>query len=255
MRSLLPPEDRDLSDEDLEDLYASPGHGRHVRANFVMSLDGAIEVEGQTAALGSDDDHRVFATLRSLADVVLVGAETARREDYGPARLTPERRERRERRGQGRPPAIAVVTARGELDPQARLFSGGPDNPTPIVLTCEDADAQRRKALAEVADVVICGQHAVDPAVALSALRDRHLDRILCEGGPSLMTQLVAAGLVDELCLTLAPVLAGPGHKTLTAGLPFALPVSLRLERLLAGDDTLLACYRVVSRDLERTAS
>ena len=254
MRSLVPPGDRDLSDEDLEDLYGCPGPGRHVRANFVMSLDGAIEVEGQTETLGSEGDHRVFATLRSLADVVLVGAETARRENYGPARLTPERRQRRERRGQERPPAIAVVTARAALDPAARLFSGGPDDPAPIVLTCEDADPQRRQALAEVADVVICGQHTVDPAIALSALSGRHLDRILCEGGPSLMTQLVAAGLIDELCLTVAPLMAGPGHKTLTAGGAFARPVSLRLERLLEAEGALLAQYRI-DRDLERNAS
>ncbi len=245
MRSVVPPGDRDLTDEDLEDLYRPAGTGRHVRANFVTAVDGAVEVDGRTGGLGSDDDHRVFATLRALADVVLVGAETVRREGYGPARVAAGRRRRREARGQRPLPVVAVVTARALLDPQARLFAEGGEVPRTLVVTCEAASPERRRALAEVAEVVTCGGDSVDLAGALALLGARDLDRVLCEGGPTLVTQMMAGGLLDELCVTQSPLIAGPGRGQLTAGDSFASPIPLHLEGLLAGDGALAARYRI----------
>ncbi|HWG73870.1 MAG TPA: pyrimidine reductase family protein [Acidimicrobiales bacterium] len=246
----------ELSDEDIESLYAPPATGRHVRANFVASLDGAVEIKRRSGPLGSDDDHRVFVTLRALSDVVLVGAETARQESYGPAILSGDRRERRRQRDQAPLPPLAVVTGRALLDPASRMFrepeEGDPAGPRPIVITCEAAPEVRRRALSGVAEVVVCGGDAVDMATALDALVARGLRRVLCEGGPTLFTELVAGGLLDELCLTHAPLLAGPVRTGLTAGAPLRAPVSLHLDMLLAGDGALLARYQIDSRPKDK---
>jgi riboflavin biosynthesis pyrimidine reductase len=144
--------------------------------------------------------------LRGLADAVVVGAGTARAEGYGPVRL-PEP-VRAARRAAGRPavPPLVVVSRSLELDPAATMFEG-PERT--IVVTTTDAPADRRAALAAVADVVEAGEGAVDLAAALHHLRRRGHDVVLTEGGPTLLAELVDRDLLDELCLTLAPVLGG----------------------------------------------
>lgn len=100
---------------------------------MVQSLDGGVTSDDVSADLGSSADQEVFRTLRSLADVILVGAETVRKEDYGPPKLTVELQEQRESRGQQPLPEIAVVSASLALDPKSRLFE---DGHRPIVFTC-----------------------------------------------------------------------------------------------------------------------
>jgi riboflavin biosynthesis pyrimidine reductase len=223
-----------------------------VRANFVVSLDGAVETDGRSGSLGGADDREVLATLRAVADVVLVAAGTVRSEGYGPAWLTPERRARRLERGQPELPAIAVVTQSLALDPGARLFTerrdDQPDPPRPIVLTGAASPAAPRAALEAVADVVVCGDGEVDLIGSIAALAGAGLSRVLCEGGPRLLTALVADGVVDELCLTHAPILAGPGRATLTgpggSGDSWRAPSRFELVQLLEGDGVLMARYR-----------
>lgn len=202
--------------------------------NMVASLDGATAVDGVSGALGGPADRVVFHALRGVADVVLVAAGTARAEGYGPPRPRPD----------GAPgPRLAVVTRSGDLDPGARLFGGG----DPIVLTCEACPADRRAALAAVTEVVVAGVAQVDLALALAQLGARGAGVVLCEGGPTLNGQLVAADLVDEWCLTLAPVLAGGDAKRAAVGAPAAAPPSpLALDRVLVADegDALLRYVR-----------
>lgn len=234
----------DSSDVDLDEAYAYPAEAArasYVRSNFVSTVDGAAEFDGRSGPLGGDADRRVFRLLRWLSDVVLVGAGTARGENYGPVVIPPERRELRRAAGLAEVPPIAVVTARAALDPGARLFAV---QARPIVLTCEAAPAQRRADLADVAEVVLCGGETVDPALALAALADRGLTRILLEGGPSLHAQLGAAGLLDELCLTVAPLLAGPGRTGIGQGQPWAALRAMRLVQVLTEDDSLFLRYR-----------
>ncbi|MDQ6783345.1 MAG: pyrimidine reductase family protein [Actinomycetota bacterium] len=234
-----------IDPEAVEGLYRSP-RSPWVRANMVVSLDGAVELEGRSSALGSPDDRLVFTALRALADVVLVGSGTARAENYGPALVASPARARRLERGQTPAPPVAVLTNRADLDPDARLFTAGSDERArPILLTCQQAPEAARKALAERADVVICGQGSVDLRVALEQLRARGLPGVLCEGGPTIITGLLALGAVDELCLTQAPVVAGPDHLRLVAGAPLAGAVHARLIHLLAGDDALFARYQL----------
>src|SRR6185437_7770336 len=133
-------------------------------------------------------------------------------------------------------------------DPSAALFTEAADDARTIVLTCAAGDADVRAALDQVADVVICGDEDVDLAVARHALEERGLTRILNEGGPTLFGDLAAAGVVDELCLSLSPLLAGPGARRIVAGeLWPGDPRELELVSLLEDDGALFLRYRATS--------
>ena len=215
--------------------YAYPeGLGApHVRVNFVASTDGAVTVDGRSAGLGSDADRRVFGTLRELAEVVLVGAGTVRTENYGGAR--------KPTRGRADPPPIAVVTGSADLDPGARLFTD--TLVAPIVLTGPDAPADRLRAPAGGGRRRRRARPALPRGAVVGELGRRGLHRVLCEGGPRLFGDLVAADLVDELCLTVAPVLAAGDAGRIAAGPPGSPPRSLRLVGALEEDGVLLLRY------------
>lgn len=240
MRRLLPVPTAD--DVDLDAAYAVPlpPSGVHVRANMVASADGAATLDGRSEGLSSAADKRLFSVLRGLCDVVLVGSGTAVTEDYGPARPSPERREKRLAAGLAEVPPIAVISSSLPFAPTARLFAEAVVRP--ILLTTERAPAERRTALANVADVVAAGEQRVDLAAALDALAERGLRRVLCEGGPGLLTQLVAGGRLDDLCLTVAPSLVGEGGPHVLAG-ELAEPARLRLMHVLEDEGFLFLRY------------
>jgi len=177
-----------------------------VVANFVASLDGAVSVAGRSGGLGGPTDKAAFHALRAAADIVLVGAGTMRAERYGPARPSDEARARRRRAGRDEVPRIAVVSGSLDLDIDTPFFSAA--EARPIVVTHGGADRRRREKLATVADVLLAGESAVHPAGALGALGALGAGVVLAEGGPTLLGGLIAADLVDELCLTIAPLLA-----------------------------------------------
>ena len=180
--------------------------------------------------------------LRAHADVVLVGAGTARAEGYAGDRPDPGMLAVRRSHGLADAPRIVVVTAGAALDPESGLFTD--TQVPPLVLTCAAAPAERRAALADRAEVVVVGDDAVDVAAALDALADRGLQRVTCEGGPSLLGQVAAAGRLDELALTLAPVLLGGGSSRVLAG-PVLDPLPrLDLVSTLSVDDYLYLRYR-----------
>jgi riboflavin biosynthesis pyrimidine reductase len=237
----LLPERGSLDSDSLERLYAHP-ESRHLRVNFITSLDGGIEVDGRSGPLGGPPDRAAFMAMRAVADVVMVGARTARAEDYGPVRLGPDRVGRRAARGQGGDPPLAVVTAGADLDTGSRMFAG---DGRLIVYTTATA-VSRRPTLRRVADVVVCGDHIVDLHAVVADLRRRNLGRVLCEGGPSLTRGLFAADLVDELCLTLAPLLVGSAASSLSGAWPGTVPGRFELAGLVEGDGMLMARYRVV---------
>jgi riboflavin-specific deaminase-like protein len=214
-----------------------------VALNMVCTADGAtVDPSGRSGGLGGEADRQVFGTLRSIADVIVAGATTVRTEDYGPARLSPERQAARLAQGQEPVPHIAVVTASLRLDPAMRLFTTG--GPRPLVLTIEAADPTARERLAAVADVVVAGTDKVDWPVALRELEERVGARVvLVEGGPSVNGQLVVAGLIDELCLTIAPKIAGGKANRVAHGGPPARMVDMRLAHMLEDQGYLLLRY------------
>lgn len=210
----------------------------HLRSNFVTSLDGAVEVEGRSKELSSPSDQEVFGKLRMLSDVILVGAGTVRIENYNPMRLAAARRAWRRDHGLAENPTLAIVSSRLGLDPAARFLAEAPVRP--LIFTHAAAPAEQRKALAEVAEVVVCGEREVDLPAVVAALVDRGLPQILSEGGPLLLGGLTAAGLVDEMCLSMAPVLAGPGAGRITAGPVGSTPRHFVLRSALLADDGYL---------------
>jgi len=231
----------------LADAYAYPRE-RWLRVNFVASADGAAYVEGRSEGLSSPGDKQVFGILRVLSDVVLVGAGTARVEEYKPARARPSLAALRE----GRPAAapIALVTRTLGLNLASPLFTEAPPDARTIVITCAASDDELRAQTAKVADVIVAGEEIVDLAAARAALAERGLRRVLCEGGPHLFGDLAAAGLVDELCLSLSPSLAGPGAARIIDGTHLDAARPLALTQVLAADDGFLFCrYSAAERE------
>jgi riboflavin biosynthesis pyrimidine reductase len=182
----------------------------------------------------------VFGLLRMFCDVLLVGAGTLRQEGYGPLRLDPARQRWRRAAGLTPWPVLTVVSSRLALDPEHPAFTQAPVRP--IVLTHGGSPVARRRGLATVADVVVAGDAEVDLTAARTALVERGLPQVLCEGGPHLFGSLLAADLVDELCLTVSPLLTGPGSGRIIAG-PGSAPHRLRLGSVFYADGNLLLRY------------
>jgi riboflavin biosynthesis pyrimidine reductase len=237
MHRLLPHPSAVLDQDDLAEHYAYPPQGA-VRANMVGSIDGAVAVVGRSSGLSGEADRTVFRVLRALADVVLVGAGTARSEDYGPAVTHPGLEHLRK----GRPaaPRIAVVTNTAALDPAARLFAD--QSSRPLVITCESAPGDRVAALGRVADVVQAGEDQVDVTRALAHLAGLGWSRVLAEGGPTLLGAVLLKDALDELALTVAPLVVGSDAGRIVDSPPID-PRRFRLHGLLEADDFLFARY------------
>jgi riboflavin biosynthesis pyrimidine reductase len=214
-----------------------------VLANMVGGLDGSASIGGRVGALSDDTDHRLFLALRSLSDVVLVGAETVRREGYGPVRLSDACRQERRAQGRRPVPALAVVSRSLTLDWEGAAFAGADAEARTIVVTGAAADPHRLARAREVADVVVAGADRVDLRDALAVLAQRGAGVVLCEGGPTLLGELVALDLLDELCLTLSPVLGGDPLPLAVS--PAGAPLTrLRLASTLVDAGTLYLRYQ-----------
>lgn len=222
-----------LDGEALAAAYALPerSHWRNgvwLRVNFVMSLDGAIVgSEGLSKSLGTEADRMVFRLARRLADVLLVGAQTIRVEDYSPSLLP-----------------VAIVTRSLDLDPTLRMFAErGPQHARPIILTTDDSAPKAPAWLRDLADVVPCGPGSVDMARAVDVLTQRGLTRILCEGGPAVLDELCRADLVDELLLTIVPRLVGSPEHLVTHRGGYQPPVRMTPTLVLEHEGTVLTRY------------
>jgi riboflavin biosynthesis pyrimidine reductase len=227
-----------LDDSGLAALYGADGPV--VRVNFVASVDGAVELDGFSEGLSGVPDKRIFGLLRMLCDGLVVGAGTLRHEGYRAVRLNEERRAWRREHGLAEAPTLVVVSGALDLNPGQAAFADAPVRP--IVVTHGRAPADRREALSGVAEVLTCGDDAVDLGQALWRLRERGLDHLLCEGGPHLFGSLAAADLVDEVCLTVSPLVTGPGAGRITAGPP-APPKRMALRHVLESEGSLFLRY------------
>jgi riboflavin-specific deaminase-like protein len=241
MRQLIP----QLRDEALDALYAdieiSDGTDRpHVYVNMVSSADGAATIGGRSRGLGGEADRIAFRRLRETADAILVGAGTARDEDYRPPRLSTEAQERRRARGQASLPRLVVVTSRLSLDPAARMFSD-PAN-RPLIVTTEESAARADAALRAAAEILPAGRGDVDFDSTLRHMREMSIKRLLCEGGPTLNAALISRGLVDELFLTIAPLVVGHSPHRIVTG-DVAGPRRLSLRELREHEGELLTRY------------
>lgn len=218
---------RPLRDADLQVLYPWPagaveGTRTWVRCNMVMTLDGAIAgQDGRSGSIASPVDKHVFLGLRRDCDVILVGAGTARAEGYRPATVP-----------------IALVSRSLHLAEDLPLFAQATtSSPRTLVITTEAAAEHAPSWLRAAADLVPCGATEVDLASGLAELRARGLSRVHCEGGPALMGSLIAAGSLDELLLTITPMLLGGGPRLID---DILAATEARITQVLAEDGTLL---------------
>ena len=209
-----------IDDDTLYRLYGYPdGEGAVLRGNAITSLDGGATTGGTSGGLGGPGDRRLFAVLREVADVIVVGAGTARAENYGGARMTVAQRHARQTRGQSEVPPIALVTRSGVIEHDLAVLTDS--EVTPLVLTttaAADGVAARLGAAAEVIDCSGADPDEVDLGVLVDRLAQRGLPRVLTEGGPSLLGAFLGAGLIDEFCLTTAPLLVGGTAVRITTG-------------------------------------
>ena len=212
----------------------------HLRVNFVSSLDGAATLEGRSAELGNPEDQRVMAVLRTVSDVVIVGAGTVRAEGYGSLGLGHESITWRVDHGLPPQPVFAIISGGLGLDPESAPFNGTAVRP--LIFTHENAPADLRRRLSRVADVITCGTEAVDLRLVRAELVARALPQILCEGGPSLLGALLEADEVDELCLSLAATLVGGSSARIAVG-DQETARQMSLVGILSADDMLLLRY------------
>jgi riboflavin biosynthesis pyrimidine reductase len=215
-------------------------HGRHVRVNMIASVDGGTALAGTSGSLSGPADRLVFATIRSFADVIVVGAGTMRAEGYGPARLSGPHRQARAERGQPPVPPIAVVTRGVELDWDSPFFA---EAESPPLLVTATASRARVPAGAPVAEVLFAGADGVDVGLALAELAQRGYRHVLVEGGPTINAELAGVDAIDELCLTVAPTLLGGTSSRIVRGADGVLR-ALRLASAVTADGFLFLRYQ-----------
>jgi len=240
---LWPDPATDLGDEDLvAGLTGTPGSHGGLRVNFVESIDGAATVDGRSGGMSGPADKRRFELLRRVADAVIVGAGTVRIEGYGPLRVSDASVAWRTAHGMSAHPVFVIVSRSLGLDPASRIFTEARVRPV-IVTTAAPGFAAERARFDPVSDVIAVGDEQVDLPAAIEALRARGLARLLCEGGPSLFGSLLAADLVDELCLTVAPQLNSGDAMRIAQGAG-ATPRDMQLVEVLSSGSELLLRYR-----------
>jgi len=228
------------------DVYSSvdrtrPNGACWVMANMVGGLDGSAAIGGRVSDLSTAPDADLFVSMRALADVVLVGAETVRREGYAGLSLPEPRVAVRVAAGKAAEPAFAVVTRSLDLDWSATPFAE-PRGERALIITCASADPDRMDRARQVADVLVAGLDRVDPVEAMAQLSHRGHHVVLCEGGPTWLGQLVATDQLDELCLTISPLMGGD-PLPISVSPPGSHLVHMSLMHVLTEDDTLFLRY------------
>lgn len=237
------PDAREMDSGALEQMYGYPADPKWLAVNFVSSADGAVTVEGRSGSLSTPADRIVYRLGNDLADVVLVGAGTAMAEGF--EGMDPDSRtaEVRARHGLAPIAPVAVVTTGRSLPPDAPVITKA-SVPT-IVITCLRAPEDLRDAWAAAgAKVMVAGDDEVAIELAVASLVAEGLGRIDCEGGPRLFGSLLAAGVVDEFRLTVAPYLVAGGASRAAVGDMSTLE-ELRLASVLTDGDSLLLRYLV----------
>jgi len=205
-----------------------------VRASMVSTVDGAgVGPDGRSGSISTPADFALFVALRNSCDVIVVGAGTARAEGYRPPRSA----------------RLAVVTRSGALDPTLPFLRDSRPEARPIILTSASG-ARAAANLQAMADVIACGESEVDLSAAFTTLHDRGLHKVVVEGGPSLLGDLVAADLVDEFDVQVTPLLAGGSFdgsrsagRILSGATLIDSPRHVSLRHILTDGATLFLAY------------
>lgn len=221
---------------DVGHLYSDAPQG--VRANMIFSADGAAAIAGRVKGLSCPADQYLLRHLRGYADAILVGGATARAESYGPVRLSAEHNKLRALAGL-QDPRLAVVSLSGRL-PESLC---SPTTEPPILITSRSAASHNALSDDPRRQVLIAGEDRVEIVTALELLNRAGMSRILCEGGPMLLDEIVRADLLDELCVTIAPKLAGNQPLSPIAMPSISVPLGLHLRHAVVHDGYVFLRY------------
>lgn len=217
-----------------------------ITVNMVASVDGSMTVNGRSGGMSNEGDRRIFTVLRSMADVILVGAGTARTERYGPAKVPGELAPSRAARHQDPLPRVAVVSRTALFDDDLPLFDPDliGDGPVPLIITCSDGEANVQR-LGSRAEAMVAGNTDVDLGMAMTMLSQLGIGIVVSEGGPTLNASMVQLGLLDELCLTVSPLtVAGPAGRIISGPSELATPIPMELAHILEMDGALYTRWR-----------
>ncbi|MGB3708853.1 dihydrofolate reductase family protein [Gordonia sp. (in: high G+C Gram-positive bacteria)] len=229
----------DVTTGDLAEAYRFPDSDRPVvRANMVTSLDGSSAADGKSGPLGSANDNAIFHLQRALADVIVVGAQTAIDEGYRPPTVDPRFADLRLSLGLSPVPQLILVSR------SLRIPADYPTLASPLVrvATCTDSPANARRALIEdgQATLLYCGEKTVDLHLLIDRIANDGGRRILCEGGPRFLAEMTSVGLLDELALTVSPALVGGDGPRIAHGARLSPPAAMRIRHVMGDDDGFL---------------
>ena len=240
---IMPGPVKGATDAQLLSWYTHPPTGSpRVSFNFVSSLDGAATLTGRSGGLGNAADRRIMGLIRRTTDILLLGAGTVRTEGYSGDLIGTAGAQWRTSQGKSGHPALAVVSGSLRIDPDLPFFATAAE--PPLVITTAEANRVRRKALEKVAEVVTCGQRHLDVDLLIKELERRGHSRIHSEGGPRLFVTFQQAGRVDELCLSVSPLLtAGPGPRIGASSQEDLPPRRMHLQHVLRCGDMLFLRY------------
>ena len=237
MQRLLPA-GADATDDDIASWYEFDP-GVTLRSNMIMTADGvAVGPDGLSKSLSGPEDGRLLGLQRALSDAIIVAAGTLREEQYNPIRTRQSMASSRQAAGLAPHPVLVMVTREPRIDASFRALAQAPVRP--FVLCAQD-----NAVLADVADVIECpaADGTVDLLRAKDVLADRGFSRLLTEGGPRLLNGFLAAGVLDEYCLTLAPSVLG-GEQALRPTTGPLVPTDFSLVHAATADDYLFLRYR-----------
>lgn len=210
---------------------------------MITSIDGSVTIDGTSGQLGNSTDRNLLSIIRGIADVILVGAGTVRAEKYQPIQ-TPNAEvcELRAARGQEIRPRLAVLSGTANLDPSMPIFTNSGSGDPPLIYTTDIAPNNRVKTLTDIAEVICSYKPSISITEVLEDLYKRGARTVVCEGGPKVNGQLLSANVIDELCLSLSPVLVGNGIGIFD-GFPPNSPKGLKLAQVFTDDELLFCRY------------
>ena len=240
MDMVIGPRSGPVDQSDLAWAYPWPDAPRWIRAMMLTTLDGAAYGnDGASGSISSKADRAVFNVTRRLADAALIGAGTMRVERYRPMKAKPELADQRASLGLAAAPGLVLVSQSLDIPWEEDVFSQS--TITPIVVTSESADPDRLAVARDRCDVIALPGERVDPVALIDALEERGLHRIVCEGGPHLLRELSAAGLVDEADISVAPMIAGGGQ--IVTGVALESPLKFELVHAIEHEGFLFNRY------------
>jgi riboflavin biosynthesis pyrimidine reductase len=241
MDVLVGPQPGPIEAADLVGAYPWPDTGGWVRAMMVATLDGATAgADGLSRSISSASDRTVFDAVRRMADVVLIGAGTFRAERYRPLLAKAADAEARAAAGLAAAPVVAIVSGSLDLPWEEPIFAES--TVRPIVVTTASCDPARRQEAEGHADLMVLPGNRIEAGALLSGLSERGLHRVVCEGGARLLATIAVQGGLDEVDLSISPVMVGGGQIATGAASP--VPHGYSLTQLIrASDDFLFTRY------------